>query len=44
MKDYKGVTTKCVHSWDLIDDKFKGATSPLYPSTAYNYLDIEDDK
>jgi len=44
MKDYKGVTTKCVHSGDLIDDKFKGATSPLYPSTAYNYLDIEDDK
>ena len=44
MKDYKGVTTKCVHSGDLIDDKFKGATSPLYPSTAYNYLDVEDDK
>lgn len=44
MKNYKGVTTKCVHSGDLIDDKFEGATSPLYPSTAYGYLDVEDDK
>ena len=44
MKNYKGVTTKCVHSGDLIDDKFKGATSPLYPSTSYEYLDTPDDK
>jgi len=44
MNYYKGVTTKCVHSGDLIDDKFSGATSPIYPSTAYDYLDVEDDK
>lgn len=44
MKNYKGVTTKCVHSGDLIDDKYRGATSAIYPSTAYGYLDVEDDK
>ena len=27
-----GVSTKCVHSGDLIDDKFKGATSPIFPA------------
>jgi|TARA_B110000914_G_scaffold180559_1_gene162821 cystathionine beta-lyase len=44
MKNYKGVTTKCLHSGDLIDDKYRGATSAIYPSTAYGYLDVEDDK
>ena len=44
MKKNKGVNTKCVHSGDLIDDRFKGATSPLFPSTAYDFIDVEDDK
>ena len=37
-----GVSTKCVHSGDLIDDKFKGATSPIFPSTAYDFVDVEE--
>ncbi len=44
MKKNKGVDTKCVHSGDLIDDRFKGATSPLFPSTAYDFIDVSEDK
>jgi len=44
MKKINGVATKCVHSGDLIDDRFKGATSPIFPSTAYDFIDVEDDK
>ncbi|MDB9966710.1 PLP-dependent aspartate aminotransferase family protein [Flavobacteriaceae bacterium] len=44
MKIKNGVSTKCVHSGELIDDRFKGATSPLFPSTAYDFVDVEDDK
>ena len=44
MKKNTGVSTKCVHSGDLIDDRFKGATSPIFPSTAYDFIDVEDDK
>ena len=44
MKKKNGVSTKCVNSGELIDDRFKGATSPLFPSTAYDFVDVEDDK
>jgi len=44
MKKNSGITTKCVHSGDLIDDNYKGAITPVYPSTAYSYLDVEDYK
>ena len=44
MKKNKGVDTKCVHSGDLIDDRFKGATSPLFPSTAYDFINVIEDK
>ena len=44
MKKINGVGTKCVHSGDLIDDRLKGATSPIFPSTAYDFIDVEDDK
>ena len=44
MKKINGVGTKCVHSGDLIDDHFRGATSPIFPSTAYDFIDVEDDK
>ena len=44
MKKNKGVNTKCVNSGDLIDDRFKGATSPLFPSTAYDFIDVNEDK
>ena len=40
MKKKNGVSTKCVHSGQLIDDRFKGATSPLFPSTAYDFVDV----
>lgn len=44
MKKINGAGTKCVHSGDLIDDRFKGATSPIFPSTAYDFIDVEEDK
>ena len=44
MKKNKGVNTKCVHSGDLIDYRFKGATSPLFPSTAYDFINVNEDK
>ena len=44
MKKINGVGTKCVHSGDLIDNRFKGAISPIFPSTAYDFIDVEDDK
>lgn len=44
MKKINGVGTKCVHSGDLIDDRFKGSTSPIFPSTAYDFIDVEEDK
>ncbi len=43
-KKNNGVSTKCVHSGDLIDDRFKGAISPLFPSTAYDFIDVKEDK
>ncbi|MBT3442771.1 MAG: PLP-dependent transferase [Flavobacteriaceae bacterium] len=44
MKKNSGITTKCVHSGDLIDDNYNGAITPVYPTTAYSYLDVEDYK
>jgi cystathionine beta-lyase len=44
MKKNSGITTKCVHSGDLIEDNYKGAITPVYPTTSYNYLDVEDYK
>jgi len=43
-KKNNGVSTKCVHSGNLIDDRFKGAISPLFPSTAYDFIDVKEDK
>jgi hypothetical protein len=31
-------------SGDLIEDNYKGAITPVYPTTSYNYLDVEDYK
>ena len=44
MKKNSGITTKCVHSGDLIDDNYNGAITPVYPTTAYSYLDVEEYK
>ena len=44
MKKNKGLNTRCVHDGELIDDKYKGAVSPIYLSTAYDYIDVEHNK
>ena len=31
-------STKCVHSWNLIDEKYHGNISPLYPSITYDFI------
>ena len=33
----KGLNTRCIHDGELHDEKFKGAVSPIYLSTAYDY-------
>lgn len=44
MKNKKGLNTRCIHDGELKDDKYKGAVSPLYLSTAYDYLEVVDHK
>ena len=33
----KKIGTKCVHSGNIVDDKFHGSISPIYPATTYDY-------
>lgn len=33
----KKTGTKCVHSGNILDDKFHGSISPVYPATTYDY-------
>ncbi len=33
----KKICTKCVHSGNIVDDKFHGSISPIYPATTYDY-------
>ena len=44
MKKNTGFNTICVHDGELADDTYKGAVSPIYLSTAYDYIDVEDNK
>jgi cystathionine beta-lyase len=37
MKKRQGINTICVHAGDVEDETYKGAVSPIYPSTAYAY-------
>ena len=37
----KGVNTICTHTGELKDDRYKGAVSPLYMSTAYAFEDVD---
>lgn len=39
MKEYKklGINTTCVHVGEVKDKQFKGAVSPIYPSTSYAF-------
>ena len=33
----KKIGTKCVHSGNIVDDKFHGSISPIYPATTYDF-------
>lgn len=33
--------TQCVHSGGIIDEKTRGAVTPIYPSTAFDYVDMD---
>jgi len=39
--DKKGVNTICTHVGELEDKEFKGAVSPLYMSTSYQFEDVD---
>ena len=41
MKTYKSASTICVHSGTIKDEKHSGSVSPLYPSSAYEYLGLD---
>ncbi len=36
-----GISTVCIHTGAVSDPQHKGVVSPLYPATAYNYLDVD---
>ncbi|MEO1369163.1 MAG: PLP-dependent transferase, partial [Acidobacteriota bacterium] len=35
--------TACVHAGTILDPVTRGLATPLYPSTSYNYLDLDED-
>jgi cystathionine beta-lyase len=37
----KGINTICTHEGELKDNIYKGAVSPLYMSTSYDFLDVD---
>ena len=36
------INTACVHAGILIDEKTKGVNTPIYTSTSFAYLDLEE--
>ncbi|WP_418501106.1 trans-sulfuration enzyme family protein [Flagellimonas sp.] len=40
-KAKKGINTVCTHEGELVDSQFKGAVSPLYMSTSYEFEDVD---
>lgn len=40
-KAKKGINTVCTHEGELVDIQFKGAVSPLYMSTSYEFEDVD---
>ena len=34
-------STKCVHSGNLIDEKYYGNISPIYPSITYDFIESD---
>ncbi|HLV69074.1 MAG TPA: PLP-dependent aspartate aminotransferase family protein [Xanthomarina sp.] len=41
VKEELGINTICVHTGDIKDEQFKGAVSPIYMSTSYQFEDVE---
>lgn len=39
--EYKGINTLCTHQGELEDKLFKGAVSPLYMGTAYDFGEVD---
>lgn len=40
VKEELGINTICVHTGDIKDEQFKGAVSPIYLSTSYQFEDV----
>ena len=36
-----GINTICVHVGEVKDEQFKGAISPIYPSTSYAFDEVD---
>lgn len=39
--DIKGINTLCTHVGELEDERYRGAVSPLYMGTAYDFEDVD---
>ena len=37
-----GDATRCIHSGGIQDDRYRGVVSPIYVSTAYDYLEVPE--
>ncbi|RZN79449.1 MAG: aminotransferase class I/II-fold pyridoxal phosphate-dependent enzyme [Winogradskyella sp.] len=40
-KDKLGINTICTHIGEIKDEQFKGAVSPIYLSSSYEFLDVD---
>ncbi|WP_179018856.1 trans-sulfuration enzyme family protein [Winogradskyella forsetii] len=40
-KDKLGLNTICTHVGEIKDEQFKGAVSPIYLSTSYEFIDVD---
>ena len=40
-KPLKGLNTVCAHVGEVKDDTYKGAVSPIYPSSSYQFMDVD---
>ncbi len=40
VKEELGINTICVNTGDIKDEQFKGAVSPIYMSTSYQFEDV----
>ena len=40
-KNQSGINTRCTHTGNLEDERYRGAVSPIYVSTSYAYEDVD---